>query len=252
MLRRIVQLSLSGLLLVVVTACVPLVVASANPTDAAVPAPADPTTTGKLLSGVVTYAGQPVPNARVELREPGWIISQAPALVAVQADEQGAFSIANPPLGDFSVVGIFPDGEVDSGGWPAVVIEPGQEITDVVVPLERALILVSPTSGEVVDASPTLVWQAADGATQYSLWVVHAGTTELMVNQVVPDSTVTITRTLEAATYTWVVNALNAAGDIRTWPSQPHATSGRKWARPARPPCFHGPVAARTTSITAA
>lgn len=214
MLRRIAQLSLFGLLLVVVTACAPLVVAPANPTDADVPAPADPTTTGKLLAGVVTYAGQPVPNARVELREPGWIISQAPALVAVQANAQGAFSIANPPLGDFSVVGIFPDGEVDSGGWPAVVIEPGQMISDVVVPLERALILVSPTSGEIVDASPTLAWQPADGAAQYSLWVVHAGTTELMVNQMVPDTTVTMTRTLEPATYTWVVNALNAAGDI--------------------------------------
>lgn len=214
MLCRIAQLSLFGLLLVVITACAPLLVAPANPTDADVSAPADPSATGKLLAGVVTYAGQPVPNARVELREPGWILSQAPALVAVQADEQGAFSFANPPVGDWSVVGIFPDGEVDSGGWPAMVIEPGQEISDVVVPLERALILVSPTSGEIVDASPTLVWQAADDATQYSHWVVHAGTTELMVNQIVPDSTVTITRTLQPATYTWVVNALNATGDI--------------------------------------
>ena len=150
----------------------------------------------------------------VELREPGWVIHRTPAVAAVQADHQGAFNLPNPPVGDYSIVGIFPDGEADAGGWPAVAIAAGEEITGVLVPLERKLVLLSPVGGVTVAASPTLAWQAAEGAESYRLWVIDAGTTALVLDQIVTGATAPITRTLEPGTYTWVVNGLNAAGDL--------------------------------------
>ena len=233
---QITRIVLLSLLVIVVSACAPATVAPEAPPSAVAtvtPGSTQPVTsvpastvapvsaetpvlqaTGRLLAGIVTHAGQPVPNARVELREPGWVISQTPAVAAAQADHQGAFNLPNPPVGDYSIVGIFPDGEADEGGWPAVAIAAGEEITGVLVPLERKLVLLSPIGGVTVAAFPTLAWQAAEDAASYRLWVIDAGTTALVLDQIVTEATAPITRTLEPGTYNWVVNGLNAAGDL--------------------------------------
>ena len=135
-----------------------------RPVDSVTPATAPDSASGqgKLFAGIVKHAGKAVPNARVELRELGWATSRTAAVAAVQADEEGAFSLANPPRGDFSVLGFFADGEMDAGGWPPVSIAPDQEITGFVVPLERRLTLLSPIAGSVTSTSPALNWNAAD------------------------------------------------------------------------------------------
>jgi hypothetical protein len=163
---------------------------------------------------MVTHVGKPVPLARVELRKPGWAVTGAEAVAIVQADSQGAFSLLNPPEGEFSVIGLFPDGEADAGGWPVVDIAPGQEITGFVVPLERRLTLVSPAEGATTDGSPTLSWQAADEAAQYRLLLIDAGTTALLADLTTEDTHVEISPELKPGTYQWAVDAENATGDI--------------------------------------
>jgi hypothetical protein len=155
-----------------------------------------------------------VANARVELREIGWTSSRAPARASVQADSQGQFSLANPPVGDFSVVGFFADGEVDAGGWPPVSIASGQEITGFLVPLERRLVLLQPIAGVATSSTPTLSWRAAENVASYRVWVIDAGTTEMLLDQTTTGTTVVVPAALKAGDYQWVVNGLNAGGDL--------------------------------------
>ena len=189
-------------------------VATAVPSAAPSSAPASASTRGKLFAGSVKHAGQPVPHARVELREPGWATNRTPAVATVEADAQGDFSLANPPAGDFSVIGYFADGEMDTGGWPPVSIAAGQEITGFIVPLERRLTLLSPIAGAVTPASPLLKWKANDEAVKYRLWVIDAGTTEMLLDQTTSGTSVVFTKTLKPGVYQWVVNGLNAQGAL--------------------------------------
>ena len=120
----------------------------------------------------------------------------------------------NPPAGDFSVLGFFPDGEMDAGGWPPVSIAAGAQIHGFVVPLERRLTLLAPIAGATVAASPTLTWNATPAATNYRVWVIDAGTTEMMMDQATTSTSVQIPASLKPGVYQWVVNGLNARGDL--------------------------------------
>jgi hypothetical protein len=189
---------------------------------AAACAPATPTAeseagadAGGVLAGTVTFGAAPVPGARVELRPPGW--QAMPEVVAAEAvaDANGQFVLEHPPVGEFTVVGVFPDGERDEGGWPQVIIAPDQAITGLVVPLERALTLLEPTSGAQVAEAPTLTWQAFEGAAQYRVMVIDAGTTELLADETVSGPSLTVAAALQPGrTYEWRVNALSLDGTL--------------------------------------
>ncbi len=168
----------------------------------------------------------------VELREVGWATNRTPAVATVQADAQGAFSLANPPAGDFSVLGVFPDGEIDAGGWPPVRIDPGQEITGFVVPLERRLTLLSPIAGAAASATPALAWKPSDEAARYRVWVIDAGTTALLLDQTTTGTNLLVSKTLAPGTYQWVVNGLDAAGEIVATADETFTVPGSGQATP--------------------
>ncbi len=179
---------------------------------ACVPVPNQaPSATGARLSGVVTYGGQPAAGARVTLRSPGWQADPAGMTVAAAtAGPDGIFVMENPPAGDFSVIGVFPDGEEDQGGWPPVTIAPGQSITDLVVPLERALTLVEPAADCLTNAVPVLRWAPFAGVKPtdgYRVLLIDAGTTELLLDQTLSQTELAAPVLSPGRSYTWVVNA---------------------------------------------
>jgi hypothetical protein len=187
--------------------------AAATTAPAATPA-ATVTGKGATLAGTVRYAGKPLGGTRVELRPLGWAATGAAPIASVETDANGMFTLPNPPVGDWSVVGFFPDGEVDAGGWPPVSISEGQAVLGFVVPIERKVTLLSPIAGQVAPETPTFSWQpAADGAS-YRVWVIDAGTTELAVNQTVTGTKLTPGPLEPGRIYQWVVSALDAAGEV--------------------------------------
>jgi hypothetical protein len=179
-----------------------------------------------------------VPGARVELRPPGWQTLANPVAAQTTADGDGQFVLENPPVGEFTVVGVFPDGEMDEGGWPQVIIEPDQSITGLAVPMERALPLRAPADGEVVGLTPTLSWEPFAEATRYRVMVIDAGTTAMVADQTIEPAELRLDAPLlPGASYQWVVNALAADGTLvasghRTFTVDPNAAAGAQACAP--------------------
>lgn len=186
------------------------------------------------MAGTVRYAGQPLGDTRVELRPLGWIVSGADAVASAESDANGMFTLPNPPAGDWSVVGVFPDGEVDAGGWPPVSIVEGQAVLGFIVPIERKLTLLSPVGGATTSATPTFSWQPAADATTYRVWVLDAGTTEMAVDQTTT-ATELAPGALAPGTYQWVVNATDAAGEAVATGSETFVVGGAAAATPEAP-----------------
>jgi len=206
---------------------------------------------GTQITGKVLYGGEPVPHARVELRTPGWQTKPGPAVASAEADAQGQFVLENIPAGDYTLIGIFPDGEEDSGGWPPVTIATGETITELTVPLERGLQLLEPASGAQVEASSTLRWEGFLDAARYRVWVVDAGTTELAFDQVTPDTSLVVTPPLKPGrTYNWMVNALAEDDTIRATGSSQFTVVGatEEAATPANPDLAGLPPSCQTGS----
>jgi hypothetical protein len=190
---------------------------------------------GATLAGTIRYAGKPLGGARIELRPLGWATTGAAPVASAVADANGMFTLPNPPVGDWSVVGFFPDGEVDAGGWPPVSIAEGQAVLGFVVPLERKLILLAPIAGQAASETPTLSWQPATDAVSYRVWVIDAGTTEMALDQATSATSVVVPSALAPTTYQWVVNALDAAGELVATGSETFQVGGAASATPALP-----------------
>lgn len=166
------------------------------------------TTMPQSVSGTITFAGQPLPEARAELYAPGWRENGSAAVAFAVADAEGRF-IIDAPVGEYSLVGIFPDGEKDTGGWPPITLAAGQAITDIHLELQRSLTLLEPAMEAEVEATPTLRWEPFAKTVQYRLWVLDAGTTELIINEVVSETAYAISKPLSAGrTYEWLVTAI--------------------------------------------
>ena len=91
----------------------------------------DQAAAGLSIFGNVVYGSEPMAGARVDLRLPDWNATQNPdstvASATVGAD--GRYVIENSPVGDYSLVAVWPDGEDSEGGWPAVQISAGRQMT---------------------------------------------------------------------------------------------------------------------------
>lgn len=214
--RTIVTLAACALLGLGIAGCAP-----ATPTPVA-PLSSESAAGGGMVSGLVTYGGAPLADARVELRAADWRVNPNATVAEAVADANGEFLIENSPAGDWVVIGLFPDGEEDAGGFPTVVVDAGQSVTDVTVPMEHGMRLIEPVAALEVKGAPTLRWEAVADATQYEVWVIDAGTTALVLNQTVAETTLTVEEPLESGhTYEWVVNARNADGvDVATATNQ--------------------------------
>ena len=105
----------------------------------------------------------------------------------------------------------FPDGEMDAGGWPPVSIarRPGDNR------LRRAARTPpdAPFAHRRRAASHCVTCvdlESIAEAAQYRVWVIDAGTTEMMLDQTTTDTSVVVTKSLKPGVYQWVVNGLNA------------------------------------------
>jgi hypothetical protein len=74
---------------------------------------------------------------------------------------------------------------------------------------------VAPSTDAQVVAMPTLSWQMFPNAAQYEVFVIDAGTAELLQHEFVADTHFTVTAALQPGhTYNWLVNAIAADGGL--------------------------------------
>jgi hypothetical protein len=196
----------ASLVIALLAGCVPITLPAAGEPE---------TTNGRRISGRVLWGSTPVPAAQVELRTGAWATAAAGVVTRTSADTNGYFVLPSPPVGEFGLVAGWPDGGTNRAAVTPVQITAGAEVTGVVVYLVRELELVEPLSGATVPGTPTLRWQPFPGTAHYRVWVIDAGTTALMVEQIVTTTSLTVPRRLaEERTYTWLVQALAADGSL--------------------------------------
>jgi hypothetical protein len=165
------------------------------------------------VSGVARWGTQPVPNAIVELRTGDWRVNPNAVVQSATTDPEGRYFMANPPAGDYVMCGLFPEGVQERSTCTPVHIEAGQDVAGVDVMLLRTVNTVAPSMDAQVVALPTLSWQSFPNAAQYEVFVIDAGTTELLAREFVADTHFTVTAALQPGrTYEWVVNAVAADG----------------------------------------
>lgn len=180
---------------------------TAIPTETAIP-------TGESLAGIALWGEEPVSGARLELRAVDWRATGDEAAVATATSgAAGQFLFVNPPVGEFSLVAVWPDGEPSRGGTPAVTIEAGQTLSDQIVKLEHGLTLVEPDLSAPVATLPTFTWEPLEGIPGYRVLVIDAGTTEAVVQEEVSGDSLQVTDQLSPSReYTLVISAINADG----------------------------------------
>lgn len=175
---------------------------------------ATPLPTGISLAGVALWGQEPVPGARIELRAVDWRVTGDESAAATSTTgAAGQFLFINPPVGEFSLVAVWPDGEPSRGGTPAVTIEAGQTLSDQIIKLEHGLTLVMPDLSAPVATLPTFSWEPLDGIPGYRVLVIDSGTTEAVVQEEVSGDTLQVTEQLSPSReYTLVISAINADG----------------------------------------
>ncbi len=167
------------------------------------------------ISGVAYWGTQPVPNAIVELRTGDWHVNPNAMVQREMTDPEGRYFMANPPAGDYVICGLFPEGVQERSKCESVHIEAGQDMPDHNVMLVRTLYTTGPAVDEQVTAAPTLSWQNFPNAVKYEVFVIDAGTTELIQHEFVTDTRFTVKSDLKPGrTYTWAVNAVAADGGV--------------------------------------
>jgi hypothetical protein len=168
---------------------------------------------GPMISGHVLWGTTPVAGARVELRTGAWADPQAGETIAqTVADETGAYKLEAPPAGgEFGLVAGWPDGGANRAPVTPVQVSGGVALDATDVYLAKALAPQEPAPGAQVGATPTLSWEGLVGVAQYRVWVIDAGTTEAVVDEVTTGTRLTVSAPLKAGrTYQWVVNGLAA------------------------------------------
>lgn len=220
------------LLLVVVLVFAGIVGCAASPPQGGQPLPTAAVTestgaTATSITGRVVWGAEPLPGARVELRTADWRANPDAVLASTVAEASGEYVLHDAPsCDDCLLFAITPDG---SGGrqMPTPVrLTAGQSLTGVDVYLVQDLELLEPASDAEVEPTPTLHWAALPEASGYRVFVIDAGTTELMLDTAVAATSLMIAAPLEPGrTYEWVVNALAAGGDD----TRPLASGSRRF-----------------------
>jgi hypothetical protein len=160
------------------------------------------------VSGVAYWGTQPMLDAIVELQTgDGAVVQRA------LTDPEGRYFMANPPVGDYFLCGLFPEGVKERSKCESVHVEAGQDMPGHDVMLVRTLVTTGPAVDEQVTAKPTLSWQIYPNVVKYEVFVIDAGTTELIQHEFVTDTLFTVKSDLKPGrTYTWAVNAIAADG----------------------------------------
>jgi hypothetical protein len=167
------------------------------------------------VSGVARWGTTPIEHAIVELRTGDWRVNPKAVIQREMTDPEGRYFMANPSAGDFVMCGLFPEGMQERSTCTPVHIEAGKDVPDINVMLLRTVNTVAPSVDAQVVSLPTLSWQSFPNAAQYEVFVIDAGTTELLHHEFVADTHFTVTAPLQPGrTYEWVVNAVAADGGL--------------------------------------
>ena len=167
------------------------------------------------VTGVARWGTTPMPDAVVELRTGDWRVNPDAVLLRALTDPEGRYTLLNAPVGDYVMCGLFPEGVQERSTCTPVHIEAGQDVPGIDVMLVRELPVLEPAADAQVASVPTLAWKNYLGAEKYEVFIIDAGTTELVVHETVKDTLFSPPTPLKAGrTYTWVVNALAADGGL--------------------------------------
>jgi hypothetical protein len=167
------------------------------------------------VSGVARWGTTPIEHAIVELRTGDWRVNPNAVLQRALTDPEGRYLMQNVPTGDYVVCGLFPEGVQERSTCTPVHIKAGQDVAGIDVMLLRTVGIVAPPVDTLVVAQPTLSWASFPNAAKYEVFVIDAGTTELLAREFVADTHYVVTAALQAGhTYDWVVNAIAADGGL--------------------------------------
>jgi hypothetical protein len=167
---------------------------------------------GGRIAGTVLWGTTPVPGAQVELRTGAWATNIEAATATALADAAGQFVLENVPVGEYGLVALWPDGGANTAPVTPVQVLTDAERTGIDVYLSKELELLEPVSGAEVSATPTLRWSGLPEVATYQLWIIDAGTTELVFDLVITDTSqapqIVAPPLTPGRTYQWVVNGL--------------------------------------------
>jgi hypothetical protein len=225
------------------------------------------------IAGTVLWGTTPVSGAQVELRTGAWATDTEGVKGIAIADAAGQFALENVPVGEYGLVALWPDGGANTAPVTPVQVSAGAELTEIEVYLAKELELLAPASGAEVSATPTLRWSGLPEVAAYQLWIVDAGTTELVFDLVITDTSqalqIIAPPLTPGHTYQWMVNGLQTqavdtsagnllaslrsefrvkASDASVPPTAPCVTTFER--RELREPVQHGDDQARTTLST--
>ena len=171
--------------------------------------------TGKQIIGQVFWASTPAAQAIVELRPRAESEDPASTVQRATADSNGIYILNAPPVGEYILVGQWPDGDENPDRRTPVNVEPGAVLTAVNVYMARSLRLLTPDSGAETATQPHLAWAPFPAAIHYRVWVIDAGTTALLFNPTLTAVETIVEPPLEPGhTYSLEVQALDANGAI--------------------------------------
>lgn len=219
--KRTILLTLNVLLLCLVAGCAGAGDAEPGPaaeTPVALPRPAEAEATAFVTGGSVTgtalWGVAPAPGATVELRSDEWrMTGDETAVTSAVADAEGRFMLTDVPAGEWSVVALWPDGTLSTGGTPVVTVTEGQGINDVIVRLERPITLLEPDLSQPGNATPTFRWTPIDGIATYRVLLIDMGTAAAVVEGSVTSDSLTVAEgVLEPSRrYTVVISGMDEA-----------------------------------------
>jgi hypothetical protein len=179
-------------------------------------APQGPTITGRVLWGET-----PVGGARVELRTGAWADpANSETIAQAVADADGYFELEAPPNGGtFGLVALWPESGANTSPVTPVQVAAGDGRIEADVYLAKELEWLEPASGTEVSATPTLRWGGVPGVSEYRLWVVDAGTTELVFDLTITENpgveqTVILPPLTPGRAYSWDVQGLDVGGSL--------------------------------------
>jgi hypothetical protein len=176
---------------------------------------------GATISGSALWGSAPVANARLELRTGAWADPTAGETIAQSvADGEGHYVLEAPPAGgEFGLVATWPDGSTNTA--PVTPVQVPASVTRIQADayLAKEIAWLEPIPSAEVSATPTLRWDGVPGVSQYRVWVIDAGTTELafdLTTTADPESeqAVILPPLAPGRTYTWDVQGLGADGNM--------------------------------------
>jgi hypothetical protein len=176
---------------------------------------------GATISGRVLWGSTPLAGAQVELRSGAWADPVANETIAqTVAGADGRYELEAPPSGGaFGLVALWPDGRANTAPVTPVQVAAGDAHIPADVYLAKDLDWVDPAFDAEVYPTATLRWSAMAGVSQYRLWVIDAGTTELAYEQALaangePWQSIVTPSLTQGRTYTWEVQGLDPDGSL--------------------------------------